>query len=200
MSGEEKVSSRRRPILIGAAAIAAAALVGGVVLVNALSPERVDPESVAITPQPQQVAANEPVVAAPAESDLSQVEVVSDELVSGFGGDVIDARSRVQEDATTALEIVTDDECLTDWATANLAELAASGAYQVVDICGRPTAVLAGPAGSDSKVLVYGALEEGAPVGMRDIIAEATSTKVAFAAVRTADGQAQLLATAVLED
>ncbi|WP_311245428.1 MULTISPECIES: hypothetical protein [unclassified Microbacterium] len=200
MSGGEGTTSRRRPILIGAAVIATAALVGGIVLANVLGPERVDPQSVEITPQPQQVAANEPVVAAPEDADLTAVEVISDDLVSGFGGDVIDARSRVQDDSATMLEVATDDECLTEWAKANIAELAASGAYQVIDICDRPTAVLAGPAGSDSKVLVYGSLEDTAPDGMRAIIAEATSTKVAFAAVRTTDGEAQLLATAVLPD
>lgn len=200
MSGGEGTTSRRRPILIGAAAIAAAALVGGIVLANVLGPERVDPESVVITPQPQQVAANDPVVAAPEDADLTTVEVISDDLVSGFGGDVIDARSRVQDDSVTMLEVVTDDECLTSWAKENLAALAEAGAYQVIDVCDRPTAVLAGPAGSDSKVLVYGSLEDTAPDGIRDVIAEATSTKVAFAAVRTTDGEAQLLATAVLPD
>lgn len=193
--------NRRRSVVIGAAVIAAAVLVGGgIALTNVLGPEKVDPETVVMSPQPPQVAADDPVVAAPEEADLTKVEVISDDLAGGFEGDVIDARSRVQDASTTTLDVVTDDTCLTDWAKANIAQLAATGAYLVVDVCGRPTAVLAGPAGSDSKVLVYGSLEDTAPDGMRELIAEETSTKVAFTAVRTTDGEAQLIATAVLED
>ncbi|MCY1718458.1 hypothetical protein OVA26_16100 [Microbacterium sp. SL62] len=200
MSGETKARSRRRPILIGVATFAVAALVGGLVLANALGPERVDPASLVITPQPQQVAANDPVVAAPATADLSQVEVISKDLQSGFGGDVLDARSRAGSDAgVTAVQIDTDDTCLEDWAKQNLAQLAASGAYEVVDVCGHQTAVLAGPAGSDSKVLVYGALEETAPAGMREIVT-ADSAIMTFVAVRTVDGKAQLLAAAAGEN
>jgi hypothetical protein len=201
MTARSERSGRRpgkKTLLIGAAAVAVA-LVAGVGITVALQPERVDLSKVKIQNHPQQVAANEPVVAAPAGAEVTAVKDVTAEFSSVVVGDLVDARSRVQHKQLPS-PIAVVDQCLSDWSKANLAALAVKGAYEVVEVCGRPTLVLAGPAGADSKVLVYSSLEKSAPAGVKQLLAESTSNRIAFAGVRSTDDKAQLLAVAVLPD
>lgn len=196
---EERRLTRKRRVVIGVAAGLAATLVAGVTLTSVLAPERVDPSEVSTEYQPPRVAANDAAVAAPADADFAEVEDVTDELINDFTGDISFARSTVQG-GEEKFPYAEPDQCLLDWAKANLAELAAKGTYEVVTVCDRPTAVLAGPDGADTKVLVYGALEDTAPEGAMQLIGESEHDRMAFAAVRSADGKAQLLATSELPD
>ena len=199
MTGEKTETRRwstKRLVITGAAAVAAVALVAGVGLHATFGPN-VAPSEYVPRDQPEQVAVNGPAAAAPADADTTQVTDVTADLVTEFLGDLENVRSRATE-KKSANVVAEHDQCLADWATAHLAELAAVGTYAVVDVCDRPTAVLAGPAGADSKVLTYGALEETAPARMPETIATSTSNRIAFTAVRSTDGEAQLLATAEL--
>lgn len=193
--------ARRRPkvrtMVIAAVGAVLVLGVGALVVSNIMNSGRVDPSELTITPQPKAVPANEPVVAAPTDADFASVVDVTADLSGMFVGDIADVRGRTQGEQKMP-PAAEPDACLLEWAKANLAPLAATGAYQVVDVCGRATAVLAGPLGADTKVLVYGALEADAPAGMLQVMGESTSEKMAFAAVRSADEQAQLIATAVL--
>ena len=189
-------TDHKRSVIIGAAALAAA-LVAVVILMRMFSPVIVPESERIIVPQPPQIPVNGPSVAAPEGTDFTIIEEVSEEFAPGFAGDIIDVRTRVGQKEKPGPATVVDG-CLLEWAKANLEVLATAGAYQVVTVCERPTAVLAGPAGADNKVLVYGSLEDGAPEGMEQTLAESTSDRMAFVAVRTADGRAQLLAAAEL--
>lgn len=195
---------RRRPsgktLVLGAAAIVVAALGAGIIVHQATGPNV--PKSLATqVPRAPQVAANDPVVAAPAGADVASAIDETGSFTRDFAGNVVDVRLQVQGKQKPAPTVV-DDQCLSDWAKENLAALAPNGAYEVVEVCGRPTAVLAGPAGADSKVLVYGAIQESAPAGMKSLFAESTSNRMAFVAVRSDEQdpaqRAQLMAAAVL--
>lgn len=196
--------SRRRPsrrvLVTGAAAIVVAALGTGVIVHQVNAPNV--PASLATqVPRPSQIPVNAPVAAAPADATLTSVVDVTSSFRSDFAGNVADVRSRVQGDAQR-VPTIEEDACLTEWAKGHLPELAARGAYEVLDVCGRQTAVLAGPAGADAKVLVYGALEKTAPAGAKALFGKSTSNRLAFVAVRSddadPDSQAQLMAAAVL--
>jgi hypothetical protein len=130
---------------------------------------------------------------------LAQATDAAGELTATLAGDLGNVRSRSQGEQVSPPQLV-PDPCLLEWGKTNLAALAATGAYEVVDVCGRPTAVLAGAAGTDSKVLAYGALEKSAPEGMRALIADSQNGHVAVAGVRSVDGAARLLAVAMLPD
>jgi len=192
------MTRRTRPIVIGAAAVAAVALVAGAVVLLKPAPEFV-PQYETIESAPPKVPAGEPAVEAPTDADLDTVVDVTDELTTGFSGDLGLVRTDAQK-GEPAFPYTETDACLLDWAKENLAMLAADGTYEVITVCDRPTAVLAGPAGADSKVLVFGALEEKAPTGMKEILIDSPHDRMAFAAVRSADGKAQLLATSELPD
>jgi hypothetical protein len=198
MTARSKRSGRRpgkKTVLIGAAALAVV-LVGGIGIA-VFQPERVDLSQVKIQNHPQQVAANAPVVAAPAGAKVATPKDVTSEYASVVAGDLADARNRVQHKQLRP-PVVVVDACLSNWAMANLASLSTTGTYELVEVCGRPTAVLAGPAGADSKVLVYSSLEKSAPSGMKQLIAESTSNRIAFAGARSVDDKAQLLAVSLL--
>lgn len=189
---------RDRKIGFGIVAASAAMLVGGSVLSTALNPP-FEPQYTAPEFQPPRVASSDPVMAAPENTDFTTVVDVTDEVSSMFSGDLIDVRSQVQTESATTIEMVTD-RCLWEWAAENLEAFAVDGVYEVMTVCGRPTAVLAGPAGADTKVLAYGALEATAPEGMRQLLAESTSDQMSFVAMRTSDDEAQLLAVAVPDE
>jgi hypothetical protein len=197
---EERPAARRlgkRSILIRAAAATLAALVGGI-LVFTLQPERVDPASVTIDQVIEKVALDAPVAPAPAGADVTTPAVdVTAEFAEGFRGDIVSARSTWTEKAASTV-ITETDQCLLDWSKENLGPLAAEGTYAVLDVCGRATAVLAGKAGVDSKVLVFAVAEKEAPAEMKELLLESTSNRMAFSAVRSADGKAHLVAAAVL--
>lgn len=196
----ERRGPSRKTLVIGAAAIVVAALGTGVIVHQATGPNV--PKSLATqVPRPSQIPANAPVAAAPADATLTSLVDVTGSFRSDVAGNVADVRSRVQGDAQQ-LPTIEADTCLTAWAKGHLPELAARGVYEVIEVCGRKTAVLAGPAGADAKLLVYGALEKAAPAGAKALFAKSTSNRIAFVAVRTGDkdpaAQAQLMAATVL--
>lgn len=189
---------RRRNIIVGAAAVVAALAVALVVYLNVAStfvPQYAAPAD----PAGPKISSNDPVAAAAEDADLTDVVDVTAKVSSMFTGDLGVTRTDVQGGAEKYPYTV-DDECLLEWAKSNITTLAPTGTYEVVTVCGRPTAVLAGPASADSKVLVYAAAEDTAPAGMRELLLESTSDRVAFAAVQSADGEAQLLAASPLPD
>lgn len=203
-STAEGRSERRRPsrrtLVIGAVAIVVAALGVSIIVHHATGPNV--PKSLATqVPRPSQIPANAPVAAAPANATLTDLVDVTDYFRSDVAGNVADVRSRVQGGAQQ-VPTVEDDACLTEWAKEHLRELAPHGTYEVLEVCGRETAVLAGPAGADAKVLVYSSLEKAAPAGAKALFGESTSNQLAFVAVRSDDrnpsDQAQLMAAAVL--
>ena len=190
------LSKRKRvAVVVTATCFAAAA---ALTWLHLATPERVTPSSEEAEYQPPRVAANAPAASAPASTDYGTVADITEQLIHEFSGDLSFARST--EQATESFAYGEPDACLVEWASANLAGLAETGVYEVMTVCGRPTLVLAGPDGADSKVLVRAALEETAPAGARQIIAESVHDRMAFAAVRSEDGKAQLLATAELPD
>ncbi|CAM5533613.1 hypothetical protein [Leifsonia shinshuensis] len=199
MSARHAEITRRTRWLLAAAATVA--IGGSVAAILAFSSQlhRVDPTTVTIKTGPQQVAANAPVAPAPTTAKLAQPSDATGELTATLSGDLGNVRSRSDEQQAAPPQLV-PDPCLLEWGMTNLAALAGTGAYEVVDVCGRPTAVLAGSAGADSKVLAYGALEKSAPEGMRSLIADSRNARVAVAGVRSVDGAAQLLAVAMLPD
>ena len=190
------LTSRKRTVALALAATTlAAAGVLAVVHFTGTS-ERVAPPEQAQEYQPPRIAADEPAASAPTSTDYSSVVDITGELLGDFSGDLSFARTLEQgEDVYPYGE---PDTCLLEWATANLEALASAGTYETMTICDRPTLVLAGPDGADTKVLVHGAREDTAPEGARQLIADSTHDRMAFVAVRSADGMAQLLATAEL--
>ncbi len=175
---------------------------GTVTAVNVFGPERVPDSEIALPEnQPLQVAQNKPVEPAPADADFTEVVDVFDEVARVFQGDLRDVRGQVlpeEQQAGANVPVVTavHDECLQEWAQKSLPVLAEGGTYAVLTVCDRDVAVLAGPTGADSKVLVYGSLEDSAPEGMRETLAESTASEMALVALRTADGKAQVLMAA----
>ncbi|QNE37909.1 hypothetical protein [Leifsonia shinshuensis] len=199
MSGRHGKATRQRLWWLTAAATV---LVGGAIaaiVMFASQPHRVDLATVTIKTGPQQVAANAPIAPAPATAKLAQATDATSELTATLAGDLGNVRSRYQGEQVSPPQLV-PDPCLVEWGKENLSALAGTGAYEVVDVCGRPTAVLAGAAGADGKVLAYAAIEGSAPERMKQLIAESRSAQVAVAAVRSANGAAQLIAVAVLPD
>jgi len=187
----------RRKRTVAAAVVAAVVAVVAAVVWVGLTPDEVTQPEPPDAYQPLSVPADDPVLAAPEDTDYADVVDVTDEVLPVFSGDLSVVRAQLQGD--DAFPYGEPDQCLLDWVSANLQELSARGAYEVMTVCDRPTLVLAGPDGADAKVLVHGAMLDGAPAGARQIIGESTSQRMAFAAVRSADGKAQLMATAELD-
>lgn len=160
--------------------------------------ERVSPAEVSTEHQAPRIAADHPVAAAPAETEYTTVVDATSELLPVFTGDLSYARTLAQ--GSEQFPYAEPDQCLLDWATANLAALSETGTYDVLMVCDRPTLVLAGPEGADTKVFAHGALTDTAPAGARQLVGESTHDRMAFVAVRSADGKAQLLATAELPE
>lgn len=182
---------------ITAAAISAAAVVGivaGALYIDSRhTPEDIDWDVV----QPEQVSYGD-TAAAPAGTDTSAgVVSIFDEHEVSFGGNVGAARDMKMGEYTGQV-LAVEDECLTNWATEHLGELATAGTFATLDICDRPTLVVAGPAGINTGNLTYAAAEPTAPSGAADVIINSSTNRMAFTAVRSSDGEAALLATAEL--
>lgn len=200
---KKHIAERRRPwarpTLIAAAAVAMLAMVGvavgtQIVSEQAIAPRRVDPSTVKITPRPDPVTLNAPIEKASASAGVDVVDVTGTFAYS-FAQDLVSARTTWSKKPAGDVD-ATSDACLTGWALEHVVELAAAGTYDVVDVCGRPTVVVAGPAGVDDRVLVYRALQDGAPGPVQDVLLGSTSTSMVFTAVRSADGAAVLMAAA----
>jgi uncharacterized protein YkwD len=183
------------PTLIAAAAIAVlATTVGTIATEQAIAPRRVDPSTVKITPRPDPVSITAPIEKATAAASADVVDETATFAYS-FAQDLVSARTTWTKKPAANVEASVDD-CLTGWAREHVLELATAGTYDVVDACGRRTVVVAGKAGVDDRVLVYRALEDGTPDAVRDVLLSSTSTSMVFAAVRSADGAAVLMAAA----
>lgn len=187
-----------RPTLVAAAAVAvlttAGITVSAIVTEQAIAPRRVDPSTVKITPRPDPVSLTAPVEKATATAGVDVVDETPTYAYS-FAQDLVSARTTWTKETAANVE-ATSDTCLSGWALEHVVELAAAGTYDVVDVCGRPTVVVAGPTGVDDRVLVYRALEDGAPGAAKDVLLTSTSTSMVFAAVRSSDGAAVLMAAA----
>lgn len=195
-SSSTRTKKRRTKAVVAAAAAAVAA---GLVAAVALQPDYVTATDYRLRDdQAQQVPVTDPIAAAPAGTNTSfGITDVSLELAGQFAGDLGAARSTATGKEAPQI-VALQDDCLAAWATENLGALAAAGAYQVVDVCDRPTVVLAGAAGADTKVLVHAAAEIDGGDAIAQILHRSTSNRMAFTAVRSHDGQAQLLAAAEL--
>lgn len=187
-----------KPKKITAAALSAAAVAGivaGALYIDSRhTPEDIDWD----VEQPEQVGYGDAAAAAPISTDTSAgVEDIYDEHEVSFGGNVSAARSaELGEWAGHVLAV--EDECLTSWATEQLGALATAGTFETITVCDRPTVVVAGPAGINTGNLVYAAAEDGAPAGAAEVLLDSDTNRFAFTAVRSAGGEAVLLAAAEL--
>jgi hypothetical protein len=188
----------KRAVLVGAAVIAAA-LVAGLVVHQVAQPQRVPLSDIHPVQGPAKVAANKPVVAAPAGADTSDATDITAKTAEEFAGSLVDARNHATGHTTTNI-VAKKDSCLLGWAESNLAALSAKGSFRTVQACGHDAVVLAGPAGSDARVMTFGALEKDAPTGARKILIDSATNRMAYAAVQSVDGKAQLLVASALPE